>query len=95
MPIFKYYRPNIYFEKAIRYNEIYFSANHELNDPNDLKATYYFEDNPALWKKLLALDTSKSLGYLQLKRLKPIGWLPLTKIQQILGKESFIMGRIL
>lgn len=55
MPIFKYYRPNIYFEKAIRYNELYFSANHELNDPNDLKANYYFEDSPALWKYLLSL----------------------------------------
>ncbi|MBD8476091.1 DUF2971 domain-containing protein [Pseudomonas sp. CFBP 8770] len=55
MPIFKYYRPNIYFEKSIRYNELYFSANHELNDPNDLKATYYFEDSPSLWKNLLSL----------------------------------------
>ncbi|SDZ62674.1 DUF2971 domain-containing protein [Pseudomonas salomonii] len=57
MPIFKYYRPNHYFEKAIRYNELYFSANHELNDPNDLKATYYFEDSPELWKRLLSSDS--------------------------------------
>ncbi|UWF51525.1 DUF2971 domain-containing protein [Pseudomonas sp. N3-W] len=57
MPIFKYYRPNIYFEKAIRYNELYFSANHELNDPNDLKATYYFEDSPELWRALLSLGS--------------------------------------
>lgn len=30
---FKYYRQNLYFEKAIRYDEIYFSSNEELNDP--------------------------------------------------------------
>ncbi|WP_095118564.1 DUF2971 domain-containing protein [Pseudomonas sp. Irchel s3f10] len=60
MSIFKYYRPNIFFEKAIRYNELYFSANHELNDPNDLKATYYFEDSPELWRHLLSLDSISS-----------------------------------
>ncbi|UWF51844.1 DUF2971 domain-containing protein [Pseudomonas sp. N3-W] len=56
MPVFKYYRPNVYFEKAVRYNELYFSANHELNDPHDLKAKYYFEDGIGLWKKLLSLQ---------------------------------------
>ena len=56
MTIFKYYRPNAYFEKAVRYNEIYFAANHELNDPNDLKASYYFEDDPELWKYLLSSE---------------------------------------
>ncbi|QGT82218.1 DUF2971 domain-containing protein [Pseudomonas coronafaciens] len=55
MYVFKYYRPNIYFDKVVRYNELYFAANHELNDPNDLKAIYYFEDNPELWRKLLKL----------------------------------------
>ena len=55
MYVFKYYRPNLYFDKAIRYNELYFAANHELNDPNDLKAIYYFEDNPELWGRLLQL----------------------------------------
>ena len=53
MYVFKYYRPNFYFDKAIRYNELYFAANHELNDPNDLKAIYYFEDNSELWGRLL------------------------------------------
>lgn len=53
MYVFKYYRPNLYFDKAVRYNELYFAANHELNDPNDLKAIYYFEDKPELWGRLL------------------------------------------
>lgn len=56
MLFFKYYRPNIYFEKAIRYNELYFCMNGELNDPHDLKATYCFEDSPELWSKLLMLS---------------------------------------
>lgn len=55
MYVFKYYRPNLYFDKAIRYNELYFAANHELNDPNDLKAIYYFEDSPRLWSRLIQL----------------------------------------
>ena len=36
MSLFKYFRSGIYLEKTLRYNELYFSANHELNDPNDL-----------------------------------------------------------
>lgn len=56
MPVFKYYRPNIYFEKAIRYNELYFCTNGELNDPHDLKATYRFEDSSELWSKLMMLN---------------------------------------
>ncbi len=55
MPFFKYYRANLNFEKAIRYNEIYFSENKELNDPHDLKAFYYFEDDPQLWVDLLSI----------------------------------------
>lgn len=58
MPFFKFYRPNVYFEKAIRYNEIYFCENNELNDPNDLKVSYYFEDDVCLWQKLLSLKPS-------------------------------------
>lgn len=61
MFVFKYYRPNIYFEKAIRYNEFYFSENQELNDPNDLRGVYYFEDSPALWRKLLSLEASSEM----------------------------------
>ncbi|MFU3228989.1 DUF2971 domain-containing protein [Pseudomonas aeruginosa] len=60
MHVFKYYRPNLYFDKAIRYNELYFAANHELNDPNDLKAIYYFEDNPELWGRLLNIPETSS-----------------------------------
>lgn len=55
MQFFKYYRINSYFEKAIRYDELYFSENKELNDPNDLKAYYFFEDDIGLWKGLLDL----------------------------------------
>lgn len=55
MQFFKYYRINSYFEKAIRYDELYFSENRELNDPNDLKAYYFFEDDVNLWKELLCL----------------------------------------
>ena len=52
---FKYYRQNFYFEKAIRYDEIYFSSNDELNDPLDLAFTPYFDDNEVVWNKLLQL----------------------------------------
>ena len=50
---FKYYRTNFYFEKAIKYNELFFSQNEELNDPFDLKADYVFEDNIQIWKDVL------------------------------------------
>ncbi|MCF5001997.1 DUF2971 domain-containing protein [Pseudomonas lactis] len=60
MNVFKYFRPNIYFEKAVRYNELYFSETHELNDPHDLNATYFFEDDPESWTKLLCLSEKGS-----------------------------------
>lgn len=50
---FKYYRTNFYFEKAIKYNELFFSHNEELNDPFDLKTDYIFEDNIQIWKYVL------------------------------------------
>lgn len=50
---FKYYRTNFYFEKAIKYNELFFSQNEELNDPFDLKVNYVFEDNVQIWKDVL------------------------------------------
>lgn len=53
MAVFKYFRPGARLENAIRYNELCFSANHELNDPNDLMGIYYFEDDTDLWSKLL------------------------------------------
>lgn len=55
MNLFKYFRPGVYLEKAIRYNEFYFSANHELNDPHDLRASFYFEDSKELWRAVLSL----------------------------------------
>ncbi|WP_422431927.1 MULTISPECIES: DUF2971 domain-containing protein [Gammaproteobacteria] len=55
MSLFKYFRSGIYLEKALRYNELYFSANHELNDPNDLVSFYEFEDDESLWHRLLGL----------------------------------------
>lgn len=56
MPFFKYYRPGIHLDKAIRYNELYFSSNAELNDPNDLKAYYKFEDDVDAWRQLFELS---------------------------------------
>ena len=56
MPVFKYYRPDFYFEKSIRYDEIYFSSNEEMNDPLDLTVTINFSDNIEGWKKLLAIE---------------------------------------
>ncbi|GFM09381.1 DUF2971 domain-containing protein [Enterobacter sp. M4-VN] len=55
MSLFKYFRSGIYLEKTLRYNELYFSANHELNDPNDLVSFYEFEDDESLWYRLLDL----------------------------------------
>lgn len=60
MNVFKYFRPDVYFEKAVRYNELYFSETHELNDPHDLKATYFFENDPEIWTKLLCLSEKDS-----------------------------------
>ncbi|MGJ0478678.1 DUF2971 domain-containing protein [Pantoea agglomerans] len=60
MPLFKYFRPSVYLEKALRYNELYFSANHELNDPNDLVSFYEFEDDESLWHRLLNLPKISS-----------------------------------
>lgn len=60
MYFFKYYRPNIYFEKSIRYNELYFSATNELNDPHDLRASFYFEDSEELWAALLSIKPEPS-----------------------------------
>ncbi|WP_217478596.1 DUF2971 domain-containing protein [Enterobacter chuandaensis] len=56
MILYKFYRPGENFNKAIRYSEIYFSSNKQLNDPNDLKAKYYFEDDKELWSKLLRTE---------------------------------------
>lgn len=60
MYLFKYYRPDFYFEKAIRYNELYFSSPAQLNDPNDLNLKYRFDNKLNLWKLLLRLECSYS-----------------------------------
>lgn len=53
MYLFKYYRPDFFFDKAIRYNELYFSASAQLNDPNDLNLDYRFDNRLNLWSYLL------------------------------------------
>lgn len=53
MYLFKYYRPDFFFDKAIRYNELYFSARAQLNDPNDLNIEYRFDNKLKLWDILL------------------------------------------
>lgn len=53
MYLFKYYRPDFFFDKAIRYNELYFSARAQLNDPNDLNISYRFDNNLKFWDVLL------------------------------------------
>ncbi|MBF8442339.1 DUF2971 domain-containing protein [Serratia ureilytica] len=65
MYLFKYYRPDFFFDKAIRYNELYFSSTEQLNDPNDLKTSYFFEDRVDLWQRLL--ESEVSLGVKNLK----------------------------
>lgn len=60
MFLFKYYRPDFFFEKAIRYNEFYFSARAQLNDPNDLNVEYRFDNKLKLWDVLLHSQCDKS-----------------------------------
>lgn len=51
--LFKYYRPDFFSDKAIRYNELYFSSAEQLNDPNDLKTSCLFEGDDELWQRVL------------------------------------------
>lgn len=60
MYLFKYYRQDFFFEKAIRYNELYFSARAQLNDPNDLNIDYRFDNKLKLWDVLLRSPCDKS-----------------------------------
>lgn len=60
MHLFKYYRSDFFFEKAIRYNELYFSARAQLNDPNDLNIDYRFDNKLKLWDVLLRSPCDKS-----------------------------------
>lgn len=60
MFLFKYYRPDFFFDKAIRYNEFYFSARAQLNDPNDLSVEYRFDNKLNLWDLLLHSKCDKS-----------------------------------
>ncbi|MEB2439840.1 DUF2971 domain-containing protein [Citrobacter braakii] len=64
MYLFKYYRPDFFFDKAIRYNELYFSARAQLNDPNDLNIDYRFDNRLKLWDLLLRSECEYSYKYL-------------------------------
>ena len=56
MRLYKYYRPDFYFEKSLRYDEIFFAANEQLNDPHDLVIKPYFGNNKDAWKSILKSD---------------------------------------
>ena len=56
MRLYKYYRPDFYFEKSLRYDEIFFASNEQLNDPHDLVVKPYFGDNKDAWKSILKSD---------------------------------------
>lgn len=60
MYLFKYYRPDFFLEKTIRYNELYFSARAQLNDPNDLNIEYRFDNKLIYWELLLRKLCDKS-----------------------------------
>ncbi|MDF3193269.1 DUF2971 domain-containing protein [Pseudomonas sp. 1928-m] len=53
MRLYKYYRPDFYFEKSLRYDEIFFASNEQLNDPHDLVIKPYFGNNKEAWKSIL------------------------------------------
>ena len=53
MYYFKYFRNDTYFEKSIRYNELFFASNSTLNDPMDLWFNPVLWDDIEKWKKLL------------------------------------------
>lgn len=56
MRLYKYYRPDSYFEKSLRYDEIYFASNEQLNDPHDLIIKPHFGKNKEAWKSILKSD---------------------------------------
>lgn len=60
MRLYKYYRPDFYFEKSLRYDEIFFAANEQLNDPHDLVIKPYFGDNKDAWNSILKSDAPSS-----------------------------------
>ncbi|MCX8793788.1 DUF2971 domain-containing protein [Vibrio parahaemolyticus] len=53
MHLFKYYRPDFYFEKSLRYDEIFFASNEQLNDPHDLIIKPYFGNSVEAWRCIL------------------------------------------
>ncbi|EPU3918609.1 DUF2971 domain-containing protein [Aeromonas hydrophila] len=53
MRLFKYYRPDFYFEKSLRYDEIFFASNEQLNDPHDLIIKPYFGSSVEAWRRIL------------------------------------------
>ncbi|CNG50935.1 DUF2971 domain-containing protein [Yersinia kristensenii] len=53
MYIYKYFRDDVYFDKSIRYNELFFASNSLLNDPLDLLFNPRFWDDEEKWTVLL------------------------------------------
>lgn len=47
---YKYFRDDIYLDKSIRYNELFFAHNNLLNDPSDLRNELKFFDSAAEWE---------------------------------------------
>lgn len=90
MYLFKYYRPDFFFDKAIRYNELYFSARAQLNDPNDLNITYRFDNNLKLWDILLR--SSCEYSYKDLSSLLDLSDLKIHKGLNKIFKGKRIKG---
>lgn len=90
MYLFKYYRPDFFFDKAIRYNELYFSARAQLNDPNDLNIDYRFDNNLKLWDLLLRSPCEYS--YKDLTHILDFSDLKIHKVLNKIFKGKKIKG---
>ncbi|PJG62232.1 hypothetical protein CV016_13455 [Yersinia kristensenii] len=90
MYLFKYYRPDFFFDKAIRYNELYFSARAQLNDPNDLNIDYRFDNNLKLWDFLLRSPCEYS--YKDLTHILDFSDLKIHKVLNKIFKGKRIKG---
>ncbi|EBJ3542594.1 DUF2971 domain-containing protein [Salmonella enterica] len=92
MYLFKYYRPDFFFDKAIRYNELYFSARAQLNDPNDLNIIYRFDNNLMHWDFLLRSPCEYS--YRNLTHLLDLGEFKVHKALNKIFKGKRIKGNL-
>ncbi|OSM94086.1 DUF2971 domain-containing protein [Lonsdalea populi] len=90
MYLFKYYRPDFFFDKAIRYNELYFSAKSQLNDPNDLNIDYRFDNDLRFWDILLR--SSCEYSYKNLTHILDFGDLKVHKVLNKIFKGKKIKG---